>query len=382
MELSSPGSDSERPERMLRICHVIDVLRFGGAQRQYVNILNSISGAKRYALILKDAGPGTGLHPYLDPSVEVHSMWVRLRYAPVYVWQIARWLKAQRIDVLHAHMFWPSMYGALAARLAGVPVVITTDHGTSPWKREPHVWLERLTLNRCVDRRLAVSPNVLDVMRQRARVPEEILEPVANATEDAAPIQVVDRRPVRLCAIGRFVWQKDYPTLIDAAAILRDRGLDFRLSIAGDGLLREEIRRRIQALRLERQIELCGIQTDVDAWLRQQDILVLSSVEEGQPMVILEAMARGLPIVATKVGGIPDTVRHEQEALLTDAQNPDALATTIGRMVEDVELRVQLGRRARERMATHFSAAALAQHHMSLYTQILRSKQLVAGAST
>ncbi len=369
--IAAPASDRGKP---LRVCHVIDALRFGGAERQFVEILNALDGVERYAAILRDQGPGTGLWPELDRSVETVSMMVRIRFAPLHILRLAGWFRARQIDVVHCHMFWPSFFGTLAARLAGTPVVVTTDHGTSPWKRPMHYLVERMTVNRAADRRLAVSSNVARVMRERAKLAPGKIGRVFNGTRLAPALNLQQRSPVRLCAVGRFVWQKDYRTLLEAVGILKRDGIDAVLSIAGDGPLRVEMEQKASAIGIADRVRFCGLQGQIGEWLSQQDIFVLSSVEEGQPVAVLEAMARGLPVVATKVGGVPDTVRDGVDGVLVETGRPAPLAEAIRRLIADFPLRCRLGRSAHERIKATFSTEVLAEQHLTLYREILQRK--------
>ncbi|KAB7627885.1 glycosyltransferase [Alkalilimnicola sp. S0819] len=353
----------------LRVCHIIDTLKYGGAERQFVSILNAMPVAKKFAVVLRDQGQ-PGFAAQLAPEITLRRSFMRVRSSPWQIWRLARWLRRQRIDVVHTHMFWPSLYGTLAARLAGVPVVVTTDHGIGAWKRPRHHWLDGQLIGRAADLRFCVSGHIARMLHERCGVPARKLQLVVNGTEVPEPVSVGERPVVRIGTLGRMVWQKDFRTLIEAAALLRDWGLPFELCLLGDGPQRAELETLVRQRGLGGQVSMPGFQSDVDGWLRRFDIFALSSVEEGQPVSLLEAMARGLAVAATRVGAIPATLRDGQEGLLVRPGSAAELAEALGRLCTDADLRRRLGEAARERVLREFSSEALARRYLAVYARL------------
>lgn len=368
------SNDAPAAQGELRVCHIIDTLKFGGAERQFVNILNAMPITAKCAVILRDQGEA-GFHAQLHGDIPTLSMRMSLRYSPFQIWTIVRWLRRQRINVVHTHMFWPSLYGTVAARLAGVPAVVTTEHGTAAWKKNLHHWLDGQVIGRAADVRFCVSTSVAQVLREMSRVPAHKLALVTNGTDVPEPVEIEPRATVHIGTLGRMVWQKDFHTLLEAAELLRQRGTDFRLTILGDGPLRTELEHLTSERGLGDHVDMPGFQHDVDGWLRRFDIFVMSSVDEGQPVALLEAMARGLPVVSTRVGGIPDTVQDGVEGRLVDARNPAQLAEALASVANRIDLRRELGRRARARVQRDFSSDALARRYLDVYLKLLRDKR-------
>ncbi|HEX5513020.1 MAG TPA: glycosyltransferase [Gammaproteobacteria bacterium] len=367
--VSEPVSDDEPVAQSgLRVCHVIDTLKFGGAERQFVNVLNAMPASARFAIILRYNGQ-PGFFAELAPAIPRLTIRLRLRYGAIQIWQIVRWLRRQRIDVVHTHMFWPNLYGVVAARLARVPVVVTTDHGTDPWKGRHHHWLERNVITPRVDRRFCVSRNVFESLAGSGVAAEKLVI-VSNGTEVPPLQRRVRTGPLHIGSVGRLVWEKDFASLIRAADLMRKQGLEFRLSIVGDGPLRADLQQQIKALGLEQMVLLTGFQSDIGAWLSRFDLFVMSSVEEGQPLALLEAMARGLPIIATRVGGIPDTLAAEREGVLVAPGDARALADAVLALNADPERCRRLGEQARNRVINEFSVQALARHYLDHYAQL------------
>lgn len=360
----------EESRRTLRVCHLIGHVNFGGAERQVVNLINALHSLCP-VLLLTDRDADNQLLPEIHKDVQVIRIPCRRSSFVIDVMRLARELRRLEIDVLHTHMFWPSLYGAMAAWLAGVPVMVTTEHGLNPWKRAWHRWCERHVISAVASRRICVSEEILRNRLERDLLPAEQLKLVPNGTQIRAVVEKAMSAPPRLLSVGRLVPPKDYANLLRAVRGLLDSGVEVVLQVAGDGPLRESLAEQIQALGLDSRVTLLGSRQDVSALMDMSDIFVISSSREGQPLVLLEAMAASMPIVTTGVGGIPQTVDHEREALVVPADNPQAISAAIARLIREPSLREALGRQARRRATSQFSITAVAARHLELYQELV-----------
>jgi glycosyltransferase involved in cell wall biosynthesis len=277
-------------------------------------------------------------------------------------------------------MYESNLYGTIAARLAGVPVIITSEHGENPWKRNYQRWLERHVISPGVDSRFCVSPRILEVRRDIDGIPESKLKVIVNGTvvPPREEPDSSDPTPV-IGAAGRFIPAKDFPGLMDAAAELRRRGLDFKLYVLGNGPEAEKVRERISRLGLERTVQLPGMVADIDQWYRKFDIFVSSSVREGLPVVLLEAMAHGLPVVTTDVGACSETVCNRVGGLVVPPGQPNLLADALASLITNPQLRNEYGGQARQRVEEHYSVAHVAALHEKHYEEVLAQKQSETG---
>ncbi len=356
--------------RALRVCHILGHLRFGGAERQVVNVARNMACAKTYIVCL--AGPEEGgLSGLLPERVEVIRLGFRARYAPYHLCKLARELKRMAPDVVHTHMFWANVYGVLAASFARVPAIVTSEHGTNPWKTRLHYGIERHIISRLAHRRICVSKDILAIRRNVDGIPASKLVYIPNGTEPWGSGTPEPQGLYTFGSVGRLVPPKDYPTLIRAMALLRARGHDAELLIVGEGPERGRLEAEIAASGLGSVVHLAGFQSDVRSWLKRFHCFVLSSLREGQPMVLLEAMAAGLPIVATEVGGIPDTLVPGHEGLLVAPGDPVALADAMERLVVDGALRRRLGKNAEARCRSEFSIQSICDRYLQIYQDIL-----------
>ncbi len=354
-------------------------MRVGGAERQVVNTLNHLQAAEKHLLVLS-AASDSGLVQNIDSStVTVHHIPVRLRTLPINVWQIYRFFKRQNINVVHTHMFWATVYGAIAAAIARVSVVVTSEHGMNLWKKKRHRWLERHVLSRCADLRICVSRDILKQRSEQDHIPMSKLRVLPNGTAVGPPRKA--RPPgstMRLIAVGRLIDVKGYPVLIEAVKLLTDQGMSVALDILGDGERRASLQLNIDDLALSDKVTLRGNVDNPHSWFDEADMFIMPSHREGQPMALLEAMAGSLPIVASAVGGIPDTVSDGVEALLVAPDDTLSLAAAIRRIINDPAFARRLGENAYARVQKDYSIQAACRKLEAMYQDIYKAKHDVA----
>lgn len=359
----------------IRIAHIISGLGIGGAERQLVNLMNAINCSYKALITIGAPREDRTFEEALDSTIDRYSVPVRRRQLPIGLYRLARTLKRLRINVVHTHMYESNLFGSLAAKLAGIPVVVTTEHGENPWKRGFHRWLERNLISSIADMRLCVSPKILEIRRDLERIPATKLRLMVNGTVVPNEIRAPRETGTLIVgAVGRFIPAKDYGSLIRAISALKKSGHELRLCLLGDGPCRAELSELQDELALCEDVEMPGMVSNVDEWYRKFDIFVSSSVREGLPMVLLEAMARGIPVVATDVGACADVVHHETGGLIVPPSNPSELAAAIERLATDPDLRKRLGENARAIVVDRYSVTKIAANHVALYRELLEAE--------
>lgn len=353
----------------LRICHMLGRFNVGGAEQQVVNLLNALPSKQAFAVLLSETkGP---LAAQLRSGVKIEHQVTRWRSLPKDMWLLVRILRRMRLDVLQTHMFWGNFIGTIAGKIAKIPVIVTTEHGKNEHKPRWARWVERHIISRFSDKRICVSDDIMRLRHVKDGVPLQKLCVVTNGTPIGEEKILSNHSPLVIGTVGRLIEAKDFPTLIKVAGILHGQGANFRLVIVGDGPEYERLSAEIENRGLRAVVDLPGSTGDVQAWLSRFDIYVLSSIREGQPLSMLEAMAVGLPIVATSVGGIPDTVEDGKEALLCKPGDAASLATALTLLAGDLQLRQDLGSAARRRLIRDFSAARSLEQHLEVYESVL-----------
>lgn len=371
-----------KPARPWHVAHVIGTLGIGGAERQLVNYLLAADRAefRHTAVCLTSEGPLAAA--VREAGVPVVVLPVRLRTLGRDLPRLAAWLRRNDAAVVHAHMHYAALWGRLAALAAGVPVRVVTEHGRELWKNRLQVALDRwLTRHTC--RHIAVSEDGLRlrIAREKVAPARIVLIPNGVAIPELADCEGRRRRvraelglaagqPV-VGTVGRVVAVKGYAHLLAALTALRSRFPMVKWLLVGDGpelpgLLQEAERGGIREALLTP-----GFRSDVTDLLSAMDVFVMSSIREGLPVALLEAMAAARPVVVTAVGGMPDAVVHGANGLLVPPADPAALAEAIGSLLADETTASRLAAAARATAKERYSITSVARRIEDVYRQCL-----------
>jgi glycosyltransferase involved in cell wall biosynthesis len=284
---------------------------------------------------------------------------------PGIVWQLARLFARLGADVVHTHDDRPNIYGAPAARLAGIGRVIHTRHSQGTRLSRRQVLLTRLAAG-ATSRFVCISHDSA-CWAARQGVPRRRLAVLHNGI-DLGRFAFVGPDPAGPAVlVARLAPEKDVATLLHAAALVAKQRPDFRLEVAGDGPCRAGLVALRDALGLQERVRFLGTVRDVPSLLRRARMFVLSSLTEGVSLTLLEAMARGLPVVATHVGGNPEVVDAGRTGLLVGAGDPAALADAVLRLWVNPGEAAAFGRAGRRRVEEHFDVRRMVAGYEAMY---------------
>jgi glycosyltransferase involved in cell wall biosynthesis len=299
--------------------------------------------------------------------------WQLHRFAP-----LASLLRRERFDVVHANMFGSNVWGTLIGRACGVPVVIAHEHTWSYANDRVRIWMDRNVIARLATVFIAVSTADRDRMIRLERIPPEKvmvmpLPHIPHRQPGDASIRSelglgADTPLVAVAAVMRP--QKALDVMLDAHAALRQRLPEAHLVIAGDGPSRGKLELQIKRLGIADSVHMLGVRHDVDAILRAADVGAISSHFEGMPLFAVECIAAGTPLVATKVGGVPEIVDNGVSGLLVPPRDPTALAAALSRVLSDPSLANRLAAAAAER-GSQFAIDSVAHRFADLYEQLM-----------
>ena len=291
--------------------------------------------------------------------------------------RLHRAIREARADLVHLHTGRANWLGGLAARLAGRPAVTTRRMD----RRVKRGWRTRLLYGHLVERAAAISPAVLERMlaggvpRERVRliwssVDPARMEPQRERAELRRELGVDGDRRVVL-AVGSLIRRKGFDVLLEALGQLGHRR-EAALWIAGEGAERANLERRIDELDLGSRARLHGARDDVPDLLAACDLFAMPSRAEGVGVAALEAMAAGVAVVASAVGGLGEVVVEGRTGLLVPPEDPQALAEAIGALLGDDERRARLAREGPQRLAEGFLPEQMVGAYEELYREVLR----------
>jgi glycosyltransferase involved in cell wall biosynthesis len=211
----------------------------------------------------------------------------------------------------------------------------------------------------------SLSPERVFVIHNGIRIPNRI----PRATEfDPPQAEDTPARPFHIGTVGRLVPVKDYALFLSTAAALKQHLVNVRFSILGDGPNRNELAQKVVDLGLSGSVQLLSPVSDPFPYYRTLDLYLNTSRHEGIPLSILEAMACEVPVVAAKVGGIPEIISDTVDGFLIRDRKEDAFAITCLRLLRDTTLRKSVGQLSRKKIEGHFSAEIMAAHYLTFYT--------------
>jgi L-malate glycosyltransferase len=366
--------------RPLRVCYLIDELAAAGTETQLLALLRCIDRGKvqPYLCLLRGDSP---LSQALEPEdVPVLRLGVGSLLSPrsaLPAYRLFRFLRRQRIDVVQAYFPDSTFFGIPLAWLAGVPQRLRTrnnsGHATTMLQRvlgRCLNWLTTGTLTNCQAARASL-------LRDEQPNPDTV-----HVLENGVDLKRFQGIPdyqgprtnemVRIGAVANLRQVKGLDLLVDAAAALAKQNKTFVVEIVGAGSERATLEQQIAAAGLSSRVLLRGSCADVPGFLASLDVAVLCSRAEGLPNAVLEYMAAGRAIVATRVGAVPELIDDGVHGFLVPPNDAPALAAAIARFLDDQDLAVSCGAAARQRVANRYSRATMIRRFEDFYDRLPR----------
>lgn len=358
------------------VLQVVLSLNPGGTERLVLDLVKRLAGDSRQAVCCLDAAGAWG-EALKASGTPVTTLGRQPGFHPSLARRLAAAARQVDADVLHCHQYSPFVYGALARLGRPGFRIVFTEHGRlsdAPPSRKRR--LLNPLLSHAATRIASVSHDLKRHMVAEG-LPEHRIEVVHNGI-DLGPGPASDagaelRRRLALPAdalvvgtVARLDPVKHLQALVEATAQLVGRGRQVHAVIVGDGQERGPLEQETRARGLEHAVHFLGHRDDARAYLPGLDVFVNTSISEGISLTILEAMAAGVPVVATAVGGTPEVVT-DQVGRLVPARDPAALAAALETLAADPSLRAMLGRAARARVAGHFTIEAMTARYLTMY---------------
>ncbi len=369
----------------MNIAHAIHGLGLGGAQKVIASIVrgNQDAEVKYFVYACED---GVHHQEIAEAGATVRVIPRHLpKLDPIWAWRLGRTLRRDGIDLLHAHLFGDSLHGYLAGRwFADLPVVLTLHIGPEGWnglQRRAYPWL----LGNC-QRAVACSSSVQQNVGKAFPQATRVMETVANGIEPPAlrtpsPPRAAELRrsfglddgAVIFATVGRLSAQKGYGYLLSAFGQHCRRRPDTpaRLVFLGEGELRQDLEQQASQEGIADRVVFAGFRDNIGELLQVIDVVVFSSLYEGLPIALLEAMAARRCLVVTDIPGNLDAVSHGREALVVPAASVEPLADAMQLATDDDTLRQRLGEAAGQRFIEGFTAQRMVQRYADLYRQVL-----------
>lgn len=365
--------------RPIRLLLVVDSLDVGGAERHVVDLALALRRGG-YEVTVACSAAGALSEPLEEAGVWVRPLLgsrVKRRVSASYARRLRGLLRKGRFDLVHAHVYASEAAAALATPGTGVPLVVT-EHTEVLWQARRARLVNRWFCRRA-ERMIAVSNVIRKRLIERDKVPPWRITVIPNGVPSipherpgiSPPLPDGWREGPLVGVVARLQPEKGVANFLKAAARVAPRVPETHFIVAGDGPLREELETLVRRLGLERNVHFLGFRSDARSLTGLLDVLAVPSLTEGAPLVVLEAMGAGVPVVASAVGGIPDQIRHGREGLLVPPGDPVALSDALLELLQDPNLVRRMGEVGRRRAATEFGHATMVGRIEEVYRDVL-----------
>lgn len=367
-------------DRSYHVARLITWLPPGGIEKRLAALLPELNRPPFRVSVVCLRERGALADSLEQAGVPVKLIPLRSRLDPFGLRALARWMREQRVDLVHSHMYRSNVPATIAARRAGVPRVLCQVHNVDTWETRRQRWMDRWLL-RWRTTMLAVSEEVKRDIVDTLQCPPERVRVLYNGIDvreyGSVPPRPEMRRELGVPAmhrlvvvLARLVEQKGHSRLFRALENVRSELPPTHVLLLGDGKLREALGREVRERGLEKMVSFAGHRDDVPAILALADVSVLPSDREGFSNAVVESMAAGVPVVATDVGGNREAIVHGESGFLVARDNPDDLGQTLRTILADDALRHRMSEVAR-RHARRFSLDTMLEETRRLYLELL-----------
>ena len=369
------------------ILHVIETDGPGGAETVMLRLIQRLDPEKWRAVAVV-SGDGWLKSSLVDADIDVRTVGSSGSFDWRWLRRVHALAAEANADLIQTHLFGAAVYGSVVGALRGVPVVSTIHGEVDVRTHDRALWVKARLLRAAGTQLVAVSRSVQAGLARNLAVARDQVRVIPNGVDTATDevVRQATRRALGLGddhyvvgAIGNIRGPKDYHTLLEAAAILLDHHPHVRFLIVGDTegeqQLYHELLSHRARLGLDDRVEFLGFRSDISTILGSLDGYVMSSDREGLPLALLQAMAAGCPVVATRCGGPQEVVMDGENGLLVPVGQPQQLAASLGRLITDPNLAQRIGRAAQVTVEESYSLDATVRAYEQLYDEVLAGKR-------
>ncbi len=372
--------------KKINILYITRSLELAGAERMVCDLASNLDPDK-FKVTVCTFVKGSLMEEMIKRGIEVILMERKFRYDPTLVWRIARLISGKKINIIHSHMFQSSLYALPLVLLFKKLVFVISEHGG-------HLEISRITRRRCFYEIIAkvskavivVSSALKDELSKIFRIPPEKIVVIYNGIEitkfDDNFDSLQTKRKIGLkldtLVIGNVANlnpPKGHKYLLEAMPIVLHEIQNTKLIIIGDGALRSELENQTEKLRISENVIFLGRRNDIPELLSIMDVFVMPSITSGETFCIAaaEAMAMGKPVVASRIGGLPEVVADTKTGFLVPPKNPAALAAAIIKLLKDRKLALDMGQAGKKRVGQEFTLDKMVKRTEQLYENLVKA---------
>lgn len=365
----------------IKIVYIINSFALGGAEKLLLNFCRALDKNKFEIAICTVTGGGPLEEEFEKLGVQIKIFSKKNKLGLGVIWQIKYFLKEFRPQIVHTHLFAADFWGKLAAILAGVPVIITTEHSVNleeGWLKEQ---IKRL-LSLKTDMTVAVSNAVKDFYVNKVGLNAKKMVVIYNGV-DIGKFQFRGFRPIDLAReikaiiVARLAEVKGHRYLVEAMPLILKKYPNFILNIVGAGNLLDELKKQAEALGVGERIKFLGEILEVETIFPQMDLFILPSLWEGLGVVLLEAQSIGLPVLTSNIPGTVEVVEDGQTGLLFTPKEPQAIFESVSRLLASPKLQEELVNNAHKQVVQKFDLNKMVGSYVNLYLDLMKQRKIL-----
>ncbi len=369
-----------------KILHIVEDLQIGGLEKILASIVLSLDPSKYDPQVWCLTMGGQVADELIKRGISVRILGLNGYYNLLRIAALARMMKKEKFHIIHTHGYFAGTFGRLAAILAGVPVIIAHIHSTYYEYGRRNLLIERflslftdriICISKAVERFITVNEKI---RKEKTRLIYNAVTPPDKLLDDHMKKNIraslgLDAGAVVIAVVASLTANKGHGILLTAFRDIFMSHPSVRLLIIGDGPLREQIEASTRQLMIDQAVVFTGIRKDVFDLLQIADIFVLpTQIREGLGVALIEAMAVGLPVIGTSIGGIPEVIQEGVNGFLVSPGSTEQLAEAIRMLVDDQALRTGMGIRGRQVYEEKFTMSKMTELVETMYDELLYKK--------
>jgi glycosyltransferase involved in cell wall biosynthesis len=376
-----------------KILFIIDNLEFGGGERGFLQIIKALN-KKRFEVYV-GCMPGNEFSEKLDLlGVPLLPLRMKSKYNTFTVVKLAYLIKTKKIDLIHTQGARADFFARIAIKFTHSPFLISTiqmpvdGFNVGIYRKKLYQFFDRF-LERYVDRYIVVSDSLKDFLIKTRKIPSNKIAKIYNGIETELynpNLQIENNTKLKkllnivdgtytVCAIGRLCWQKGFEYFLKSIPKILRNNDNVKFLVVGSGPLEEQLKSLAQRLKIEDRVIFTGFIDDIRSILKIIDLLVVPSILEGFPMIILEAMAMAKPIIATNIEGITEQIEDSVTGYLVRPGNHEEISEAVMNLINEQEKGNKLGKNAREFVIEKFTIENMVKKVEEVYEELLFKKK-------
>lgn len=362
----------------IKIVYIINSFVLGGAENMLLQLCRTLNKEKFEITVCSVTGSGILAAEFEKLGINLKIYKKKNKIGLGVIWQIYKFLKEIKPQIVHTHLFAADFWGKIAAIFAGVPIIITTEHSVNldeSWLKQKIKWL----LSFFTDKIVAVSNGVKEYYISKVKIKKNKFIVIYNGIDLSSfvfkgykPIDLSQK--INAVIVARLKEVKGHKYLLEAMPMIIKKYPHFILNIVGGGDLELKLKDQVNKLGLRNNIIFLGERLDVEKIFADMDLFILPSLWEGLGIVLLEAQATGLAVLSSDIPGTIEVVKDGQTGLLFETKNPQAIFNCVDKLLSNPDLHKKIVENAYMQVKENFSLEKMVSTYEKLYFDLLKTK--------